>query len=133
MGVVTPVMDFPLAPRNLHWDSDAAEAALRAATDAEDSPNAAYGDCFFWHDSDAPEDFGSYKLPYCDVVDGEVMAVPRAIFSVAGILDGARGGTDIPEGDQEEVRAVVAEWYDKMAEQFDDPTIVAPWDHHAVS
>jgi hypothetical protein len=131
MGVVTPVMDFPLAPRDLHWDSDEAEAAIRAETGAEDEPNAAYADCFFWHDSDAPEDYGSYKLPYCDVVEDELMAVPRAIFSIAGILDGARGGIDIPEADQEEIRTVVEAWYERMGEQFDDPSLVAPW-HHAM-
>ena len=119
--------EFPLAPRATAWDGDTAEAAIRAKTGAEDAPNAAYGSCFFWHDSAAPERYGSYKLLYCDVIDGEIKAVPHAIFAVAGILDGARGGTTIPEADQDKIKTVVGEWYEKMADEFDDASLSAPW------
>jgi hypothetical protein len=124
---VTSLQDFPLGPRDVAWDHQAAEAAIRTATGAEDAPSAAYGKCFFWHDADAPENYGSYKLLYCDVIDGKIEAVPRAIFSVAGILDGARGGTTIPQADQDEIKKVVEKWYVRMAQQFDDDSIVAPW------
>ena len=119
--------DFPLAPRDTPWDGDLAEAAIRAATGAEDAPTTAYGDCFFWHDVAAPDRYGSYKLGYCDVIEHEITAVPHAIFAVAGILDGARGGTTIPEADQNRIKAVVGKWYAKMADQFGDHSIVAPW------
>ncbi len=119
--------DIPLAPRHRAWNGDLAEAAIRAKTGAEDAPNSAYAACFFWHDTVAPELFGSYKLLYCDVIDGEIEAVPRAIFAVAGILDGARGGTTIPHAEQEQIKTVVAQWYARMAREFDDPSLVAPW------
>ena len=126
-AAVTPMKDFPLAPRRTRWDGDEAEAAIRAKTSAEDAPNAAYRDCFFWHDADGADRYGSYKLLYCDVIDGEIAVVPHAIFAVAGVLDGARGGTTIPQADQDEIKTVVGEWYVKMAEEFDDASIVAPW------
>ena len=126
-AAVTPMKAFPLAPRRTRWDGDEAEAAIRAKTGAEDAPNAAYGDCFFWHDTDAADRYGSYKLLYCDVIRGEVMVVPHAIFAVAGVLDGARGGTTIPQADQDEIKTVVGGWYAKMAEEFGDASIVAPW------
>jgi len=126
-GAVTPMTGFPLAPRSTHWDSGKAELAIRASTGAGDGPNPAYADCFFWHDADAPDRYGSYKLLYCDVIDGEIVAVPHAIFAVAGILDGARGGTIIPRADQDEIKTVVGEWYAKMAEAFSDASIAAPW------
>ena len=126
-AAVTPMKAFPLAPRRTRWDGDEAEAAIRARTGAEDAPNAAYGDCFFWHDTDAADRYGSYKLLYCDVICGEVMVVPHAIFAVAGVLDGARGGTTIPQADQDEIKMVVGGWYAKMAEEFGDASIVAPW------
>ena len=126
-GKVTRITGFPLAPRRTHWDGDKAEAAIRAAAGAEDTPTAVYADCFFWHNADAPDRYGSYKLLYCNVVDGEIKAVPHAIFAVAGVLDGARGGTTIPQTDQDEIKTVVGEWYTKMAEEFDDHSIVAPW------
>ena len=126
-GAVTLMTEFPLAPRGTVWDSDMAEAAIRAKTGAEDAPNAAYGKCFFWHDAGAVERYGSYKLLNCDMIDDEIKAVPHAIFAVAGILDGARGGTTLPESDQEEIKTVVGEWYEKMAEDFDDASLRAPW------
>jgi hypothetical protein len=126
-GVVTPMIDFSLAPRGTHWDSVGAEAAIRAATAADAAPNSAYADCFFWHDGRAPERYGSYKLPYCDVIGDEIVAVPHAIFAVAGVLDGARGGVAISRADQDEIRTVVGEWYAKMADEFDDASIAAPW------
>ena len=119
--------DFPLAPRRTRWDGDEAEAAIRRKTGADEAPNAAYRDCFFWHDAGAPDRFGSYKLLYCDVIGGEITAVPHAIFAVAGVLDGARGGTAIPRADQERIKTVVGEWYAKMAVEFADAAIVAPW------
>lgn len=127
MTAVMPMRDIPLAARDTVWDSDRAEDAIRADTGAEARPNAAYASCFFWHDVVAPDLYGSYKLLYCDVVEGEIVAVPRAIFSVAGILDGARGGTSIPRADQEKIKVVVAEWYLRMAAEFDDSSLVAPW------
>jgi len=36
-GAVTPMKDFPLAPRDTPWDGDRAETAIRAATGAEDA------------------------------------------------------------------------------------------------
>lgn len=93
-GTVASMTEFPLAPRGSAWDGDTGEAAIRAKTGAEGGPNAAYGTCFFWHDVAAAERYGSYKLLYCDVIDDEIRAVPHAIFAVAGILDGARGGNE---------------------------------------
>jgi len=125
-GMVTRKMDFPLAPRRTQWDRDRAEAAVRVETGAVDAPNAAYAGCFFWHDA-AADRYDSYELLYCDVVEGEIKAVPRAIFAVAGLLEGARGGTTIPRADQEAIKAVVAEWYAEMADEFGDASIVVPW------
>ena len=126
-GAVTALTAFPLAPRSTRWDAGKAEPAVRARTGADTRPNAAYADCFFWHDAAAPERYGSYRLLYCDVIDDEIVAVPRAIFAVAGVLDGARGGTSIPPADQDQIKTVVGEWYGKMAAQFGDASIVAPW------
>ena len=124
---VTSMRVFSLAPRRTAWNGDLAEAAIRAMTGAAQAPNPAYAACFFWHDTAAPELFGSYKLLYCNVIGGEIQAVPHAIFAVAGVLDGARGGTSIPRADQEQIKTVVAHWYARMAREFDDPSVVAPW------
>lgn len=120
--------DLPLADREREWDSDAAVERLRELTGSTDSPDVGYRQYFFWYDEDNADQYGAYKLPYADVIDGEVYAVPRAIFAVAGALEGARGGVDIPEGDRAAVLEHVGRYYAKMAEEFDDDSIVAPWD-----
>jgi uncharacterized protein len=133
LRTVTGMQDFKLAERDHGWDADAATGRLRDKTAAEDAPNADYAKCFFWHDGEAADEFGSYKLPYVDVVDDELVAVPRAIFAVAAALDGGRGGTTIPDDEQDEIRTVVGDWYAKMADEFGDDTIVAPWSDEAKS
>ncbi len=123
-----PYTAMPLASRSRSWDADAAEARVRRWADAEEAPNAKYRRAFFWYDAEAPDLFGSYKLQFADVIDGELTAVPRAIFAVAAVLQGSRGGVDIPADDVAAVKRVVARWYARMAEEFDDDTIRPPWE-----
>lgn len=119
--------DLPLGPRDMSWDADMAEARVRRWAGAEDAPNERYARAFFWVDDAAPDKFGSYKLQFADVVGEELVAVPRAIFAVAAVIQGGRGGVDIPESDMSELRTVLEEWYERMAREFDDDAIVAPW------
>lgn len=120
--------NLPLAPRDRPWDKTAAERRVRAWAGAEEAPNERYRNAFFWYDAENPENFGSYKLLYCDVIDGKLHAVPRAIFAVAAVLQGARGGVDIPESDKARIRSIVSRWYARMRQEFDDDSIVPPWE-----
>jgi len=123
---VTDFQDFPLAPRDREWDSDAAVGRWRSFTGSEDEPSEDYWQGFLWWDAEDAENFGAYKLPYVDVPDDSPVAVPRAIFAIAATIEGARGGVDIPESDLDGVRGHVTQYYAKMREEFDD-AIVAPW------
>jgi len=118
---------FPLGDRERAWDSSAADGRVRTWAGAEEEPNAKYASAHFWFDSDERENFTAYKLLFVDVVDGEARAIPRALFAVAGVLQGARGGVDIPEGDIEGVKSKVETYYARMREAFDDDSIVVPW------
>ena len=109
-----PYQDLPLAPREREWDSDAAIARVRPLLDSSDSPAEGYRRAFLWYDADNSEDFGAYKLPIADVIDGGLTAIPRAIFAAAAALSGARGGVDIPEDDRAAVIANVERYYAKM-------------------
>ena len=111
---VTPYKNYPLAATDRAWDADAADKRVRKFVDAEDKPNAAYRETFMWWDSDEPDNFTSGKLGYVDVVDGKLMAIPRAIYAIAGALQGARGGVDIPEADQNKIKQNVDKYYQKM-------------------
>jgi hypothetical protein len=60
------------------------------------------------------DNFTAYKLLICDVVNGNLVAVPRAVMSAGGILQGARGGVDIPTSDVDRVKSHLAKYYRKM-------------------
>lgn len=122
-------MDLPLASRGREWDSSAATRRVGEWAGGDDLDPARYRRAFFYQDEDSdPSLKGSYKLPFADVIDGRLTAVPRAIFAVAGVLEGARGGVDIPDSDKETIRRRVSAWYRRMADVFDDSSLVAPWD-----
>jgi hypothetical protein len=113
---VTSFKDLPLAPREREWDAAAAEKRVRAWAHAEDHPNRKFRGAHVWYDRDNQDQFGAYKLPIADVIDGRLKAVPRAIMSAAGVIDGARGGVDIPRSDERRVRSHLKRYYGKMGE-----------------
>jgi 2'-5' RNA ligase len=116
------------APRDRAWDSGAAEKRVRAKTGADEAPNAAYSRCFLWSDSEDESKFGSFKFLICDAVGDELKIIPRAVFACAGILQGSRGGTSIPEADQSKIKSTISGLYKRMAKTFEDDTLIAPWD-----
>jgi hypothetical protein len=118
---VTPFQDLPLADRDREWDGDAAEKRVRTWADAEDEPDAEYRDAHVWYDADSKDRFGAYKLLIADVIDGRLHAVPRGVMAAAAVVQGARGGVDLPGRDVDRVRSHLAKYYDKMGE-------TAPWD-----
>ena len=117
---------LPFAPRDMEWDGTQAEKRIREFTNSTDMPSNDYRKYFMYFDSEKPENFGSYKLQFADVVDGKPMIMPRAIFAIAGILNGARGGVDIPAEDRNKITTTINSIYKRMAVEFGDDTIVSP-------
>jgi hypothetical protein len=118
---VTPFQDLPLADPDREWDADAADKRVRRWAGADDGPNAKYRDAHVWYDADQKDEFGSYKLLIADVVDGSLTAVPRGVMAAGAVMQGARGGVDLPESDRDRVKSHLAKYYAKM----DD---TAPWE-----
>ncbi len=118
---VTSFQDLPLADRDREWDGDAAEKRVRRWADAKDEPNEKYRNAHVWYDKDKKDNFTAYKLLVADVVDGRLHAVPRGVMAAAAVLQGSRGGVDLPASDVDRVRSHLAKYYDKMGED-------APWD-----
>lgn len=124
----TGAAGLPLADRARAWDATGAEGRVRTWADATDAPNAKYRSAFFWYNSDAPDNFTSYKLQFADVLGGTLMAIPRGIFAVAAVLQGSRGGASIPQADQDAIKSKVSAYYAAMRKKFDDESIVPPWE-----
>jgi hypothetical protein len=118
---VTAFQDLPLADRDREWDGDAAEGRVRSWAGAEDGPNEKYRDAFVWYDHEKQGNFGSYKLLIADVIDGRLRAVPRGVMAAAAVMQGSRGGVDVPSADVARIKSHLAKYYAKM----DD---TAPWE-----
>lgn len=106
----TTFKDLPLADRARPWSSRDAMARVREFTGSQDSPSARYRSAFLWFDSSDSKNFGAYKLPFSDVINGNLVAVPRGIFAAAARLN----QTDIPESDKKRVATHINKYYDKM-------------------
>jgi len=77
-------------------------------------PNPKYRSAHLWYNDDATDNFTAYKTLFADVIGGQLHAVPRRIMAAAGVLDGARGGVDIPGKDVGKAKRHLAKYYKKM-------------------
>ena len=118
---VTAFQDLPMTDRDREWDGAAAEQRVRAWASAEDEPNEKYRDAHVWYDNENKDNFTAYKLLIADVVDGKLHAVPRGVMAAGNVMQGGRGGVDLPRDDVDRVKSHLAKYYDKMGEN-------APWD-----
>lgn len=119
--------DLPLADRNRSWDASAAEKRIFEWAGGDNFDPAKARKAFFWYDSQNPNNKTSYKLPFADIINGELKAIPKAIFAVAATLQGARGGVDIPQSDIDGIKKKVERYYARMRKEFNDDSIVPPW------
>ncbi len=118
---VTAFQDLPLADEDRSWDGDAAEKRVRKWAGAEDEPNERYRNAHVWYDADSKDNFTAYKLLIADVIGGKLRAVPRGVMAAGNVMQGARGGVDLPRSDVDRVKSHLAKYYSKMGDD-------APWD-----
>ncbi len=123
---VNPTTNFPFADRNYEWDSSNAEKRIREYTESENEPAASYNRYFMYFDNGRSKFFDAYKLPFVDIIDGEPHIVPRAIFAIAGVLEGAREGVNIPEQDKAKIKEIINNIYIAMAKEFNDASLESP-------
>ncbi len=106
---------LPLAPEDTAWDGAGARARMRdlcgGAEDMASMDWSMFGKAFFWHDPEAADQMGGYKLGFADVIDGKMAAVWAGVAACMGSLFGARAPLQIPEADRKPV-------YDRIAAQY---------------
>jgi len=113
---VTAFQDLPLADRDREWDGDAAEKRVRKWAGVEDKPNEKYRNAHVWYDEDKKDNFTAYKQLIADVIDDKLKAVPRGVMAAGAIMEGARGGIDLPKDDIGAAKSHLAKYYKKMGE-----------------
>lgn len=118
---VPSFQDLPLADRDRSWDGDAAEKRVRRWAGAEDEPNEKYRDAHAWYDAENKDNFTAYKLLIADVIGGSLKAVPHGVMAASAVMQGSRGGVDLPAKDRDRVRSHLAKYYKKMGAE-------PPWD-----
>jgi signal peptide peptidase SppA len=105
-----PFKETPKAPLDHQWDGEGARERLAkwASSDGSGEKDkmdwGKYKQGFAWFDEENPENFGSYKLPHHDIIDGQLKVVKAGVVAASNAFSGARGGTDIPEKDRPGVR-----------------------------
>jgi hypothetical protein len=116
-----PFQNLPIAGTGKKWDVDKAVDRVRAITNSKDAPSTTYRKAFLWFDSENAELFTSYRFQIADVVDNELRAVPHAIFEIADLMSGTKGGVDLPQQDLNAIRRHLSQYYAKM-------DLVPPWE-----
>ncbi|MCI0726431.1 MAG: phage major capsid protein [Chloroflexi bacterium] len=97
------------------WDGYAAKANVFrwAGFDGDEPDPARARRAFLIYDADEPELKGSYKLPFADVVNGELVAVDAALPAAASRLP----QTDAPQDVLDRARAVLDHYFEMRDEQ----------------
>lgn len=117
---VVAVDDLPVVDRE-DWDgAAAAKRMLDAAGFDGDSPDfakAARG--FLVHDSANPMLRSSYKLPFADIVDGELKAVKSGIAAAKGRIDQA----GLPVGTLDDAKEIADEYDQKEVSKIEDSSV----------
>lgn len=132
-AAVSAPTDLPIGARELPWDPAAAMERVRlwASSDGSGDPETIdwsnFDRAFFFRNDNEMEDpFAAYALGFADIVDGELVAVPEGIIAAAETL--ATNPGDVPEAQVDQLKANVAVYYQRMAEQFGDDSIQVPWE-----
>ncbi len=113
--------DLPVAGRDRSWDGDAAASRVFDLFTGDDGAVDVSGvaRAFLWRDSEGdPQDRGSYKLPFADVLNGHLEIIPAGVMATAG----GRGvsAASIPDTDRAKVEARVCALYDRVRREFED-------------
>ena len=118
---VTSFQDLPVADTDREWDGDAADERVRRWAKVDDAPNEKYRDAHVWYDATKKENFTAYKLLIADVIDGRLHAVPHGVMAAAAVMQGSRGGVDLPDQDRDRVKSHLAKCCTKWGAE-------APWE-----
>jgi hypothetical protein len=107
---------LPIATGNPSWDGGAAE---KRVWDNAKGDGAKAGRAYFWQDSKGdPNLRQTYKLPFADVINGTLTAIPKGVEAAFGAMRGARTPISIPAGDKAGVLAKIKAYYDKMGKPW---------------
>jgi len=124
---------WPLAPRDYKFDADDAvkRIAYWSGIGSKQPDLGRYASTFLWRNGNQAGDSlaqDSFRLPLADIINNEPHLIYHAVYSAAALLSGAHGGLpNIPDADRQAMVPVINEIYGAMAQAFNDPNLVSPF------
>jgi hypothetical protein len=129
---IVPAHKPPTADKEMAWDGGAADTNLRKWASSDDTGEKdtvswnKYQQGFTYVDPEMKEEFGGYKLPHHDIIDGSLKTVWRGVVAAMAALKGARGGVDIPEDEKKAAYNHLATHYEQFDEEAPEFSEIAP-------
>jgi hypothetical protein len=120
VGTVGPPHRSPTAPRERGWDWNEPDALDRIR---EHGGWKSVASAHAWYDPavdaehDPPQAKGAYKLSHHELVDGRLRVVRRGVIAAMAVLNGGRGGVDIPDADRRKVYDHLAAHYRQFGDE----------------
>ena len=123
MKAVVAFGDLPLTDRSRSWDSNSALGRVREWAGMDNGEEESlqdpdvqdkYKKAFFYYDNEDADLLSAYKLPFADIIDGKLTAVPRGIFAAAAAMRGARGAVFMLDRDRPAVVRNIEKYYEKL-------------------
>ncbi len=109
--------DLPIAQTD-SWDGQAAQDHIFAWAGWPDDPDAGKAaKAFLAHDDADPKLKGSYKLPFADVIGGELKASSSGLHAAASRLPQT---DDLPQDVRDEARKVLDAYFEKLNKGKED-------------
>lgn len=111
----TKYLGLPLADRKAAWRFSAADGNSLLGPNGNNWKR--YRSAHFWFDPQNQNFKKGYKLPFAKLVGNRLVAFPRGVFAAAAVIQGSRGGVNLPQGDVAAVKRHIAKYYKKMGEK----------------
>lgn len=106
VNACSPNLSLPLAPADYAWNEAEAVNRIRKFSGSESAPSTNYRKFFMEFDAANVGDFGAYKMPFADIIDGRPHAVPAALEEI--------NAESSPESDRQRIIANVEHYKSKI-------------------
>ena len=93
------------------WNPEEAIARVKEFTSSEDNPSPSYKNGFLLYDTEKMTEFDSYKFLMCDVVNGKLVVIPKALFA---LTDDIKSGNGMTSEERSSVIKHAERYYVKM-------------------
>lgn len=109
---------LPIAKEDTAWNPAEALIRVKAWAGGDNIDWGKYQKAFMFVDSDNVNKEGSYKFMYADIIDGKLVAIPKAIIAIVGAIAGELSGEVIPREFKTEVLVNCKQYYKEMGKDF---------------